>query len=245
MASLGQLTAGIAHEIKNPLNFVTNFAGVSQELLADLEEEDDPEERRALLADIKTNAALIEEHGQRADAIVRSMMEHARSGTGERRMTDVNAFVEEFAGLAHSGRRARISDFKTAVDYELHADVGAAEFVPQEIGRALINLLDNAFDAVKERSRGAGNSYAPTLRVSTQRVQGAVRISIADNGAGMTREIQDKIFEPFYTTKPTGEGTGLGLSMTYDIVVHGHGGELLVESERDRGTTFTLVLPAA
>jgi signal transduction histidine kinase len=245
MASLGALTAGIAHEIKNPLNFVNNFAGLSVELVAELEQTEDADERGALLADLKANAAKIEEHGKRADAIVRQMMEHARIGGGERRAVGVNALVEEYANHAFHGARARRPDFTVDIDLDLDADVGEATLIPQEIGRVLINLLDNAFDAVRERAVVEGPPFRPAVRVATRRSDGAVEIRVEDNGPGIPDAVRARIFEPFFTTKPSGQGTGLGLSLAYDIVTQGHRGTLAVESVGGEGANFRLVLPAS
>jgi len=245
MASLGALTAGIAHEIKNPLNFVNNFAGLSREIVAELEGEADPDERRALLADLKTNAAKIEEHGRRADAIVRSMMEHARGASGERRAVMLNALVEEYAAHALHAAKVRHRGFAPALALDLGDDAGAVEVAPQEIGRVLVNLIDNALDATRRHAEGAPDGYVPTVTVSTRRVARGAEVRVADNGPGMAPAIREKVFEPFFTTKPAGEGTGLGLSMSYDIVTQGHGGTLTVESEPGEGARFTLVLPAS
>ncbi|MDX1420218.1 MAG: ATP-binding protein [Rubricoccaceae bacterium] len=243
MASLGQLTAGIAHEIKNPLNFVNNFAALSRDLADELAAEADPEERQAILADLKTNAAKIEEHGRRADAIVRQMMAHARSGGGEREAVEVNALVEEYVGLAYHGMRARHPGSNVTLVKDLADDAGEVRLVVQEIGRVLINLLDNAFDATRERAAAEGSAYAPTVRVSTRRRADGVEVRIEDNGTGMPAAVRERVFEPFFTTKPTGDGTGLGLSMSYDIVVHGHRGTLTVESAEGEGTAFRMTLP--
>ena len=245
LASLGQLTAGIAHEIKNPLNFVNNFAGLSQELVAELATETDPEERQAILEDLKANAAKIESHGRRADAIVRSMMEHARSGGGERQLVDLNALVKEYAGLAHHGMRARHPEATVSLDLQLDDAAGTVELAPQEIGRVLINLLDNAFDAVRQRARETEGDYTPTVTVATQRDEAGVQVRVIDNGMGIAPEVAAKVFEPFFTTKPTGQGTGLGLSMSYDIVTLGHGGTLAVEGLPGEGATFTMTLPTS
>ena len=243
LASLGQLTAGIAHEIKNPLNFVTNFAGLSQELVDELATETDPEERDALLDDLKTNAAKIEHHGRRADSIVRAMMAHARSGSGEHQPVALNALVEEYANLAYHGMRARHPESNPAFDLQLDDAVGTVELAAQEIGRVLINLLDNAFDAVRQRAAGAPEGYIPTVSISTHRAADGSEIRVTDNGLGMPEAVQAKVFEPFFTTKPTGQGTGLGLSLSHDIVVHGHGGTLTVDSTEGEGTTVTVRLP--
>ena len=243
MASLGELTAGIAHEIKNPLNFVTNFAGLSRELMEELEEETDPEEREAIFADLKTNAAKIEEHGRRADGIVRAMMAHARGGAGHLQTTDVNALAREYADHALHAMKVRHPTFSPILTFDLAADAGSAEMAPQEIGRVLVNLVDNALGAVRQRASGAMAGYAPAVTVSTRRTASGVEIRVADNGPGMAPEVRAKVFEPFFTTKPAGEGTGLGLSLSHDIVAQGHGGSLTVESAQGVGTTFTVRLP--
>jgi signal transduction histidine kinase/ligand-binding sensor domain-containing protein len=247
MASLGQLTAGIAHEIKNPLNFVTNFAGLSKELALELEEAldagTDPEEIKALLADLQLNARKIEEHGVRADTIVRSMMQHARGGEGQREGVDLNALVDEYVDLAWHGKRAQASGFNAAVEKELSEAVGRVEVVPQEIGRVLLNLVGNAFDAVQERAGQVNGQYAPTVTVATRRVGDRVEIRVADNGPGIPEGVRAKVFEPFFTTKPAGSGTGLGLSLSYEIVTQGHGGTLTVESEKGEGAAFVVRLP--
>ncbi len=253
MASLGQLTAGIAHEIKNPLNFVNNFADLNQELAQELNEElarleahlpdgvvDDFKEA---LSYMQVNAAKIREQGQRADGIVQSMMQHASGGSGEREATDVNALVEEYVGLAYHGKRAQTPDFNAELRQDLAAEVGSILMVPQNIGRVLLNLLGNAFDAVYEHALTVNGAYAPTVTVSTRQVEGQVEIRVSDNGPGIPAEIKEKIFEPFFTTKPTGSGTGLGLSLSYDIVTQGHGGTLAVESEDGKGATFVVTLP--
>ena len=241
MASLGALTAGIAHEIKNPLNFVNNFAALTRELADEAAAEPDPAERETLLADLRSNAEKIEAHGKRADAIVRSMMAHARSG-GARRTVDLNALAEETAALALHGLRARQPVTEVDVDLDLSGAVGQVEAVPDDLVRVLVNLLDNAFDAIRERG-ATDDGYVPTVSLSTRREGDAVVVRVADNGTGMPAEVRDRVFEPFYTTKPTGQGTGLGLSLSYDVVTRGHGGTLVVESEEGRGTTFTVSLP--
>ena len=244
MASLGQLTAGIAHEIKNPLNFVNNFAALSRELLLEYEQETDPDEREYLLADLRTNAAKIEEHGRRADSIVRQMMEHARSGSGDRQTVILNDFVSEYALLAYHGMRARHPEADLKLVQQPDEDAGEVEIVPQEIGRVIINILDNAFDALRGCEVDPAGSFVPTVAVRTRRADGRVAIEVADNGPGMPAEVLDKIFEPFYTTKPTGEGTGLGLSLAYDIVTKGHGGTMTVKSKPGEGAVFSLTLPS-
>ena len=252
LASLGQLTAGIAHEIKNPLNFVNNFADLSVELADELEEElrehpDQPvaerlDELLPLLADLKENARRIHEHGHRADRIVRAMLLHSRGGSDEKARVRLNAFVEEYANLAYHGAKANNADFQVELVRDLHEDTGEADVVPQEMGRVLINLLTNAFYAVHKR---AGEpDHTPTVTVRTRPLGDQVTIEVQDNGTGISEEVQRRIFEPFFTTKPTGEGTGLGLSLAHDIIAGVHGGELEVESELGMGTTFRITIPA-
>ena len=254
MASLGALTAGIAHEIKNPLNFVNNFAELSIDLAEDIageinkHKEHLPEEAvEALdewLADLRMNTEKIHHHGQRADGIVKAMMAHARGGEGERRPTNVNGLVEEYVNLAYHGMRASTPEFNVTIEREYDEAVGAVEMMPLEVGRVFINLFKNAFDAVRERSASAQGSYAPTVTVATRRTDDHVEIQVADNGSGISEEIREKIFEPFFTTKPTGTGTGLGLSLSYDIITQGHGGTLTVESIEGEGATFVITLPS-
>ncbi len=242
MASLGQLTAGIAHEIKNPLNFVNNFAELNGELADELFEmaAEDPtlkvEDVRDLLEDLKANALRIQQQGQRADGIVRAMMQHARGGSGERERVDLNTFVDEYVNLAYHGARAAHPDTSVRLERTCDPDAGTVELVPQDIGRVLINLLGNAFDAVRDRSG--------VVRVVTRRNGDRVVIRVEDNGPGIPPEIQDKIFEPFFTTKPTGSGTGLGLSLSFDIITGGHGGSLTVDSTPGHGAAFVVTLPA-
>lgn len=243
LASLGALTAGIAHEIKNPLNFVTNFAGLCRELATELREEKDPEEIEAILSDLIGNTAKIEEHGKRADSIVRSMMEHARGGSGEKETVDLNALVDEHADLAYHGKRAQVPDFSVGFERDFDETVGSAEVAPQDFGRVVLNLIGNAFDAVREKAEQAGDGYHPHVMVSTRRVNGQAQIHVSDNGAGIPEDIRQRIFEPFFTTKPSGSGTGLGLSLSHDIIAHGHGGSLTVESEEGEGTTFIISVP--
>jgi signal transduction histidine kinase len=245
MASLGQLTAGIAHEIKNPLNFVTNFAGLSVELVDELDETDDETERADLLADLRTNAEKIQRHGRRADAIVRAMMAHARSGGGDRRALAVDTLVAEYADLAWHGLKARRPHARVDLRRELGALGVEVEASPQEIGRVLINLLDNAFDAVGSRAEAEGPGFAPTVTVSTRPTDGGVEIRVVDNGPGVPEAERGRVFEPFYTTKPTGEGTGLGLSLAHDVVAQGHGGTLEVEDAEGEGAAFVVTLPRA
>ena len=255
LASLGQLTAGIAHEIKNPLNFVTNFADLSVDLAQEVREElagaaDRPAaevlgEVGPLLDDLQDNARRIREHGQRADRIVRSMLLHSRGGASERGRVVLNRFVDEYANLAFHGARANDSDFQVEVVRDFDEGAGEVEVVPQEFGRVLINLLTNAFHAVTERRLADGGGYRPVVTVRTRRDGDAVTLAVADNGTGIPDDVKARIFEPFFTTKPTGEGTGLGLSLAHDIVTTMHGGTLAVESAEGEGTAFEITLPAA
>lgn len=245
LASLGQLTAGIAHEIKNPLNFINNFASLSGELADDLQKETDPEAIRAILADIKLTASKIEEHGQRADGIVRSMMQHAREGSSEKEKVDLNALVAEHISLAYHGKRAQSSNFSVEIEQELGEDVGQAVVVAQDLGRVLLNLIGNAFDAVLERAAKVNGQYDPKVKVTTRQMGDHAEISVMDNGPGIPADVEAKIFEPFFTTKPTGQGTGLGLSMSYEIITQGHDGSLTVESRLGQGTAFVIRIPTA
>ncbi len=257
LAGLGRMTAGIAHEIKNPLNFVTNFAelsiGLADELRAELAA--DPDRPTAeilgaaatLLDDLTSNARKIAEHGRRADAIVRGMMEHTRTKTGERREIDVNDFVEENVGLAVDGWRTKRSDLVIDVAVDLDPGAGVIQGVPQELARVLINLVSNALDAVADRAQWPprGGEYVPRVRIATRRRGDAVEIDVRDNGTGVAETARRRLFEPFFTTKPPGEGNvGLGLSLSRDVVVDGHGGSLDVVSGEGEGSTFTVALPA-
>ncbi|HEX8326234.1 MAG TPA: ATP-binding protein [Hymenobacter sp.] len=248
MASLGELTAGIAHEIQNPLNFVNNFSEVSAELLDELAEEQarperDPALETELLGDLRSNLTKITEHGKRAAGIVRGMLEHSSPSTGERQPTDLNALCQEYLRLTYQGLRAKDKSFNAELKTDLAPDLPLVEAVGADLGRVLLNLFGNAFYAVRQRQRAGEAGYAPTVSVSTQRVNGHVAIRVTDNGTGIPDGVKQKIFQPFFTTKPTGEGTGLGLSLSHDIVTQGHGGTLTVESQEGQGTTFSLKLP--
>lgn len=242
MAALGQLTMGIAHQIKNPLNFINNFAELNVDLAQELREAlicgDDYGE---IIYDLNQNSKRINHYGKRADGIVHTMMQHASGGTGQRQSTNINALVSQHIGLAYHGKRAQLPDLMVDIKQNLGADVGTVEIVPQEIGRVLLNLLSNAFDAVYELAVKVNGEYAPTVTVSTKQVSGQVEICVSDNGPGIAAEIKDKIFNPFFTTKPM--GTGFGLSLSYDIVTKGHGGTLTMESEEGEGTMFIVTLP--
>ena len=246
MASLGALTAGIAHEIKNPLNFVTNFASLCTELVDELRTAlggGDADEVAALLGDLQVAATKIHEHGLRADGIVRAMMQHARGGSATREVVDLNTVVAEYAALAFHGKRAQSPDFDVAIEYDLHPDVGVVEVVPQEIGRVVLNLVGNALDAAREPG-ARSDDQEPLVRVTTRRMENRVEIRVEDNGPGVSGDVREKIFEPFFTTKPTGQGTGLGLSLSYDIVAQGHGGTLEVCCDTGSGAVFVATLPA-
>ena len=248
MASLGELTAGIAHEIQNPLNFVNNFAEVSAELLEELAEEQlkpapDPELELELLGDLTQNLQKITQHGQRASSIVRGMLEHSRASTGERTLTDLNALADEYLRLAYHGLRAKDKSFNATLQTDLAAGLPAVAVVPQDIGRVLLNLFTNAFYAVHRRQQQGEPGYMPTVSVRTVLRGDEVEVQVQDNGTGIPEAVQQKIFQPFFTTKPAGEGTGLGLSLAHDIVTKGHGGTLEVVSQPGQGATFTLCLP--
>ncbi len=253
MASLGGLTAGIAHEIKNPLNFVNNFAELAADLSRELKQELETQRDRLdaktlkfvdeLLSDLELNLSKIDEHGKRADSIVRGMLLHSRGTPGERRPTDLNALLDEYVNLAYHGMRAQDSAFNISIEKAYDPAVGIIDVAPQDLSRVFLNITNNACYATRERKRAAGDSYSPTLWVKTRRLGDWAEVRIRDNGTGIPRDILDKVFNPFFTTKPAGQGTGLGLSMSYDIVISGHGGELRVDSEEGRFTEFILRLP--
>jgi two-component system, NtrC family, sensor kinase len=246
MASLGELTAGIAHEIQNPLNFVNNFSEVSAELVDEIEQEikaGNPEEVLSLTADLKGNLEKISHHGKRADSIVKGMLQHSRTSSGEKQLININALVDEYLRLAYQGLRVKDKDINA--DFTLEADpaIGKIEVIPQDIGRVLLNLFNNAFYATQLKKVQLNGQYQPQVLVSTKAIQDKVEIRIRDNGAGIPESIKTKIFQPFFTTKPTGEGTGLGLSLSYDIITKGHGGLLKVESREGEFTEMTIELP--
>ncbi len=249
MASLGELTAGIAHEIQNPLNFVNNFSEVSIELIQEMEEElhnGDMEEVKALANDIKTNLEKINHHGKRADGIVKGMLQHSRNNTGNKEPTDINALADEYLRLSFHGLRAKDKTFNSGFKTEFDSSIPKLMVVPQDLGRVLLNLINNAFFAVSEKAKKikeeGGTEFLPEVVVQTSLLKHGVEITVKDNGYGVPEEFKNKIFQPFFTTKPTGQGTGLGLSLSYDIV-KAHGGELKVLSEKGEGTSFILFLP--
>ena len=257
MASLGELTAGIAHEIQNPLNFVNNFSEVSSELVDEMKSglaTGNMQLANEIADDIKQNLEKIYHHGKRADAIVKGMLQHSRSSTGEKEPTDINALCDEYLRLAYHGfkakdpRDAAHKSFDVVIKTDFDNSIGKINVVPQDIGRVILNLINNAFYAVDEKKKSGVENYEPKVTVSTKTVKpplgglGAVEIKVKDNGNGIPQKVLDKIFQPFFTTKPTGQGTGLGLSLSYDIV-KAHGGEIKVETKENEGTEFTVLLP--
>ncbi len=246
LASLGELTAGIAHEIQNPLNFVNNFSEVSIELLDEMEEEmekGDVKEASAIATDIKQNLEKIRHHGKRADGIVKGMLQHSRNNSGERQLTDLNVLADEYLRLSYHGLRAKDKSFNAALTTHFQENLPKISIIPQDIGRVLLNLFNNAFYAVQQKQKTAGTDYKPEVMVDTSFTDTFLVIKVKDNGTGIPEAVKDKILQPFFTTKPTGEGTGLGLSLSYDIVVKGHGGKLEVESEVGEGSEFLINLP--
>jgi len=246
MASLGELTAGIAHEIQNPLNFVNNFSEVNSELIEELKQEIDNkdwEEVNEIANDIAQNEDKIKHHGKRADGIVKGMLQHSRTTAGEKEPTDINILADEYLRLSYHGLRAKDKDFNADFKTELDESLPKINAIPQEIGRVLLNLINNAFFAVYEKTKENIEGYKPEVLVSTNNLNGLIEIQVKDNGFGIPDEIKEKIFQPFFTTKPTGQGTGLGLSLSYDIITNGHGGELKVETKENEGSTFIIQLP--
>jgi signal transduction histidine kinase/Tfp pilus assembly protein PilF len=250
MASLGELTAGIAHEIQNPLNFVNNFSDVNTELIDEAKLEmskGNTTEVKTILNDIKENEQKINHHGRRADAIVKNMLQHSRSSSGKKEPTDINKLADEYLRLSYHGLRAKDKSFNATMKTDFDESVGKINIIPQDMGRVILNLINNAFYAVDEKNKApqppkGGVEYEPTVSISTKKENGKVEIKVADNGNGIPQKILDKIFHPFFTTKPTGQGTGLGLSLSYDIV-KAHGGELKVETNEGQGSEFIISLP--
>lgn len=245
MASLGQLTAGIAHEIQNPLNFVNNFAELNEELIDEAEQElagGNHASAKTLMEDVRQNLRKIGEHGKRADAIVKSMLHHSRSGGGKIVPTHINELVAQYLRLSVQTLGSNDS-FKPVIESDLDSHLPMVSIVPEDIGRVLINLFENAFHTMKSKKQHAAAGYEPLLIVSTKKLTGSVSVSVADNGEGISASILDKIFQPFFTTKPPGQGTGLGLSLSYDIISKGYHGQLKVESVQGEGSRFTILLP--
>jgi len=245
MASLGELTAGIAHEIQNPLNFVNNFSEVSKELLEEMLEEiqnGDMEEVNAFAQDVIQNLEKINYHGKRADGIVKGMLQHSRSSSGTKELTDVNVLVDEYLRLAYHGLRAKDKSFNAALETHLDDKIEKIEIVPQDFGRVVLNLITNAFYACNEKKKMEIEGYEPKVTVETKKIKDHIEIQVQDNGNGIPKKVLDKIFQPFFTTKPTGQGTGLGLSLSYDII-KAHGGNIKVNTKESEGTEFIISLP--
>lgn len=250
MASLGELTAGIAHEIQNPLNFVNNFSEVSTELVEELKKgswqhlpDPDKKEAQTILEDLKQNLGKIHHHGKRADAIVKSMLLHSRISSGQKQPTDINALTEEYLRLSYHGLRTKDKDFNANLVTDFDRNLIKVEVVPQELGRVLLNLFNNAFYATQQKKSQLNGLYQPEVKVYTCQQDGQVEIKVRDNGSGIPESVKNKIFQPFFTTKPTGQGTGLGLSLSYDIITKGHGGRLRVNSTEGLGSEFIIQLP--
>jgi signal transduction histidine kinase len=246
MASLGELTAGIAHEIQNPLNFVNNFSEVSVELCTEIGQEMEAgqlQEAKASLDDLVQNLHKVQQHGRRADSIVKGMLQHSRSSSGQKELTDMNALSNEYMRLAYHGLRAKDQSFNTALTTEFDEKLKKVSVVPQELGRVLLNLFNNAFYAVQQKQKLGLKDYKPEVRLTTRQLDDMVEVRVRDNGTGIPEKVREKIFQPFFTTKPSGQGTGLGLSLSYDIITKGHGGELQVESREGEYTEFTIYLP--
>jgi two-component system NtrC family sensor kinase len=245
MASLGELTAGIAHEIQNPLNFVNNFSEVNKEMLAELNEEINKgnyDNAKSIAKDVIDNEQKINHHGKRADAIVKGMLQHSRSSTSVKEPTNINALADEYLRLSYHGIRAKDSSFNAIMKTDFDNSIGKINIIPQDIGRVLLNLYNNAFYAVNEKKQQIGEEYEPTISVTTKKADNKITITVSDNGNGIPQKVVDKIFQPFFTTKPTGQGTGLGLSLSYDII-KAYGGEIKVETKEGEGSTFIIQLP--
>lgn len=248
MASLGELTAGIAHEIQNPLNFVNNFAEVNTELLDELKQEIETgnvNEAKIISDDLKDNNQKIAFHGKRADAIVKGMLQHSRASSGKKEPTDINALCDEYLRLSYHGLRAKDKSFNVILETHFDTNIEKVNIVGQDIGRVLLNLFNNAFYAVNEKKKQLDGMFEPVVQVTTEKTGKGVEIKVKDNGIGIPEKVLDKIYQPFFTTKPTGEGTGLGLSLSYDIITKGHGGEMKVETKDGMGSEFTILLSLA
>ncbi|MGZ3847142.1 MAG: sensor histidine kinase, partial [Flavisolibacter sp.] len=235
-----------AHEIQNPLNFVNNFSEVSGELLEEIKSEldrGDLDEAKAIVEDVKQNLQKIAHHGKRADGIVKSMLQHSRKGSGQKDQVDINSLVDEYLRMSYHGFRAKDKSFNAILETHYDPEVKTVSIIGQDIGRVLLNLFNNAFYAVNERKKEEQNGFEPTIQVATARLKGAVEIRVKDNGTGIPGKVLEKIYQPFFTTKPTGEGTGLGLSLSYDIITKGHGGYMKVETSEGKGSEFFIQLP--
>ena len=244
MASLGELTAGIAHEIQNPLNFVNNFSEVNAELIEEMNGEINKgnfDQVKIIAKDIKENEEKINHHGKRADAIVKGMLQHSRSSGGIKEPTDINALADEYLRLAYHGLRAKDKSFNATMKTDFDNTIGPVNIIAQDFGRVILNLITNAFYAVAEKKKQGSEKYEPTVLVSTKKISNKILLTVMDNGNGIPQKVLDKIFQPFFTTKPTGQGTGLGLSLSYDII-KAHGGEIKVETTEGKGSTFIISL---
>jgi signal transduction histidine kinase len=244
MASLGQLTAGIAHEIQNPLNFVNNFSELNTELIDEMQQEMDKgnlADAKSIANDIKDNEQKINHHGRRADSIIKSMLQHSQSRAGVKEYTDINKLANEYFRLAYEGFKAKDKEFNATMNTDFDHSIVSINIIPQDIGRVLLNLYNNAFYAVMEKKKSAETVYEPTVSVSTKKINDKIEIRVKDNGNGIPQKVVDKIFQPFFTTKPTGVGTGLGLSLSYDIV-KAHGGEIKVNTSEGEFTEFVVQL---
>jgi signal transduction histidine kinase len=245
MASLGELTAGIAHEIQNPLNFVNNFSDVNTELIGEMQDELDKgntAEVRIIAADIFENEQKINYHGKRADAIVKGMLQHSRSNAGQKEPTDINALIDEYLRLSYHGLRARDKAFNATLKTDYDKDLPKINIVRQDFGRVILNLFTNAFYSITEKKERGKDNFEPTVSVSTKKVNGQLEIRIRDNGDGISQAVLDKVFQPFFTTKPTGQGTGLGLSLSLEII-RAHGGSIKIETEEGTFAEFIILLP--
>ncbi|GAA4455852.1 hypothetical protein GCM10023189_24200 [Nibrella saemangeumensis] len=248
MASLGELTAGIAHEIQNPLNFVNNLSEVSTELVGELKEEAKAghiEDVLELADDLQETLEKVNHHGKRADGIVKGMLQHSKTSSGTKEPTDLNALANEYLRLAYQNLKAKDDSFTADLRLSLDPNLGLINVAPQDMGRVLLNLYNNAFYATQEQARKSMDGFQPQIEVTTHRENGRVELRVKDNGTGIPSEILNKIYQPFFTTKPTGQGTGLGLSLSYDIVTKGHGGEMIVDSQENTYTEFVVTLPTS
>ncbi|MBS1730747.1 MAG: two-component sensor histidine kinase [Bacteroidetes bacterium] len=250
MASLGELTAGIAHEIQNPLNFVNNFSDINIELADELAlaiqkpiNERNVQDEESIINIFKENEDKINHHGKRAAAIVKSMLQHSRNNTGTKEPTSINALCDEYSRLSYHGLRAKDKTFNATLETSFDPSIGLININAQDIGRVLLNLLTNAFYATNEKKKTVGENYLPTVKISTKNLENKIEIRVEDNGTGIPETIKNKIFQPFFTTKPTGQGTGLGLSLSFDLI-KAQGGQLHLQSKEGMGTTFIIILPS-